>query len=182
MELVNLCRIKIYCDWYYGFPVSEIRDDNTVTFTAPKKLNNGNDAYDIYADASTLGRFTGIKDNNDKMIFTGDIVEIYCQRIIGGQCRSKHDIPTKVRAVVEYKTDWYGIGFSLNYYNKYNDNLCNPIGKEEDKRSFGYRPISHFDFNYMKKETNQKLLWRNYIKVIGNVIDNPKLLEVKNEL
>ena len=179
MENKLYSRIKYGNDWYIGYPISEIRDDSVVSFNAPAKLNDGKDYFDIFADASTLGRCVGITDNNGKDIFVGDIVEVMCERLVHGQRRSKQDGPTYVRAVVEYGYDWYSLGFKLNYENNFNEKRCKPMGMEEEERFLAFRPISDFDSQHKKyMSQNDKHNWRNYIKVIGTIYDNKNLLEV----
>lgn len=55
--------------WYYGLPISKIKND-TVAFNA-----FDNSYYDLFADATTLGQYTGLTDKSGTKIFEGDIVE-----------------------------------------------------------------------------------------------------------
>lgn len=64
-------RIKDRDKWYYGTPLSKIDEqNNTVVF----KSFDGS-YYSIFADAKTLGQYTGLKDKNGKKIFEGDFIK-----------------------------------------------------------------------------------------------------------
>lgn len=72
-------------EWFYGVPLTQIRN-GAVGF---KSFNN--DYYDLFADAETLGQFTGLKDKNGTKIYEGDIL-----------ARIYYDGTTRVEGVVKY--------------------------------------------------------------------------------
>lgn len=53
--------------WYYGMPISQIKN-NSVAFNS-----FDNSYYDLFADATTLGQFTGLKDKNGNEIYENDL-------------------------------------------------------------------------------------------------------------
>ena len=127
-------------------------------------------------------QYTGIDDEDGTKIFDGDIVEVYARRYVDYSPKSKYDVPTKIRGVVKFKTSWNCIGYSIDYDNSYNEKLREPKGKEQCKRYFEQRPLCCFDFNVHKKQDHPNWVWKNHIKVIGNVFENPELLGEKDDI
>lgn len=145
-----LFRIKNRDDWYYGYPMSEIKN-NTVAFIGDKKL--GSDYYDLFADVTSLGQFTGLYDRKGKMIFEGDIVRY---------------VRKEVR---EPSASWNGqdlISKHLIYWNE--ERHCFYQDHYTEERCIGSGGVGFTD-------TRAK---ENIIEVIGNIYDNPELLEVRN--
>lgn len=75
MERKILYRIKDGNKWFYGYPISQRREDNTISFTSDNKIPNNN-FYDIFANAKTLTEFTNLCDSNGKEIFEWDILQL----------------------------------------------------------------------------------------------------------
>lgn len=133
----------------------------------------------------TVGEYTGVTEFDledetiNKKIFEGDIVEIIVYRDVYGQRKSQYDSLVKVRGVVKkYRARWF-----IDLENDYNKFLFAAKGKEVYDRDI---PNNYFLDNFYltderkewKRQTNPNYPF-NYIKVIGNIFDNPELLEVK---
>lgn len=133
----------------------------------------------------TVGEYTGVTefDSKDetinKKIFEGDIVEIIVYRDVYGQRKSQYDSLVKVRGVVKkHCARWF-----IDLENDYNKFLFAAKGKEVYNRDI---PNNYFlDNFYLTDELKE---WErqahpnypfSYIKVIGNIFDNPELLGVK---
>lgn len=103
-------------------------------------------------DPSTVGQYTGLKDRNGDRIFEGDIVQIWW---LGDES----DPPVKYKAVVEF-------------------------GNPNCEFDWGYqlRPLDYIPYNL------DILLWVEdendlaFCEVIGNVHDNPELLEANDDV
>ena len=137
-----LCRAKSILDthWVYGY-FCKYNDNYYII--------NKHDAF-IQVDPKTVCQYTGLRDENDVMIFEGDILEY---------TRTKWHEPTSRdngKDLVDYCEVYY----------------------DTDRASFRYR---HFDTN--KKIIGSGLLFfndmraeDNLIEVIGNIHDNPEIL------
>lgn len=168
-------------NWIYGFyychkgldehfilPIDETPFYNGIPII-PKAISD----YEVYKE--TVSKFTGLTDKNRTKIFEGDIVELWCERSVYGRKQSVQDKYIKVRAVVEWGYQ-YSIGFMLNYNNEHNKKLCIAKNKEHYDRDIGKRCITDF---LEKKKYIRHEIWKflDDIEVIGNIHDNPELLE-----
>ena len=98
----------------------------------------------------TVGQFTGLTGKNGVKIFEGDVVQIHSRSSVNGE----------VMAVIAFHHGCFGYAY-IDYDPYDNDNEC-----------------PAFDASY---DNNDHLAQyaHNFIKVIGNIYDNPELLEVK---
>ena len=92
----------------------------------------------------TVGQYTGLKDQNGKRIFEGDILHVVSPEY-------EYDFNTSVGARGGYTSGFYVDG-------AFGDGDFNEIG---------------FAFDYWEEEDAE-------VEIIGNVHDNPRLLEVEN--
>ena len=99
-------------------------------------------------DTSTLGQFTGLKDENEKEIYEGDVVDWTFFYACGGlQGAVEKDIT--LRGVIR----WGTAGFIFEVW-------------ENDFENAGWYGISSLNFDSTSD-----------IEVIGNIYDNPELVE-----
>ena len=138
-------------------------------------------------DPNTVCRYTGMNEfvMTDKSVcsplFEGDIVEINSlRRPYAAYPQSKYDGDVKVRAVIYFdRGQWL-----LNYDNPHNNKMCETRGNEQYERSvdgawelyyFGYKGKPQYEDQY--RDNNKLYRWSDIVK-IGNINDNPELLEV----
>jgi uncharacterized phage protein (TIGR01671 family) len=129
-----------------------------------------------------IARYTGLKDNFEKELYEYDIVEVLAERLpyYENYPQSKFDIKYIIRCVVVFKD----FQWSLDYKNKYNDNLLELRGKEIEKRDFRFAQELGNYFFFQKEHRSHE--WNNdknkhcdfhRIKRIGSKHENPELLK-----
>ena len=117
------------------------------------------DLYAIKVDPSTICRCTGLKDKNGKLIWENDIAELF-----------------GYRGVIKYVCGGFGIGYRKNIdWEEIQANIMRVTGCE--------------NILYACENDNYISLWEIYwnfndeddlvntVEVIGNIFDNPDLLE-----
>lgn len=140
-------------DWVYGL-VTTMYDDRFPNLPAKMKNTDGVSGIDV--DHRTIGEYTGLTDKNGTKIFEGDIIskDFYTNH---KQTKSK-----RFNGVVEYKVRC-GKGFGAD---------------GEDFKSWAAEWSVKFDFwNYEQKYRSYS--WGLFFdcEVIGNIYDNPELIE-----
>lgn len=113
--------------WIEGVAFTHDKDECLILFQHP--IDGSLTGYEV--DPETVGQYTGLKDKNDKKIFTGDIL-----------------------------TDAWGKKLTVYFDSCYLQIRAKEIGSSLTNSISYYANISK-------------------LKVIGNIHDNPELLEVK---
>ncbi len=162
METKYRAKGKITGEWLYGEKLTDQISGTAAIVTYVNLSGNVTDLseFNIYAvRPETLGRFTGLTDKNGKEIFEGDIVNLF-----------------NMRGKIVFEKGAFGI--AIYPYIKW-DLL-------EDKVPYNNRSEFCYNDNFIS-------LWELYwnfdqddyplygVEVIGNIHDNPELLEGDND-
>lgn len=141
-------------------------------------------------DPETVGQCTGMKEfiAADELaltpIFEGDIVELWSRRRIATETywtqKSQYDGDCIVRAVIVFKCgEW-----RLDYNNKHNEKIAAARGNEMYSRNVhsgkslnGLLPYGNCNVDFLRINCVNRNLKHHDIKVIGNIHDNPELVE-----
>lgn len=190
----HICKAKSIVDgsWVYGYYVQVHWDFGEIAHLVIERdaeyRGNGEFFWQGVrrVDPSTVCRYAGMTEfvMTDKSInqplFEGDIVEINSlRRPYAGWPQSTYDGDVKVRATIYCERGMW----MLNYDNPYNNKMCEPRGNEQYERSvdgaldlyyFGYKGKPDHEDWYREHNTSYN---RSDIVKIGNVYDNPELLE-----
>lgn len=137
-------------EWVYGFYHNETSKESPSSDRKVTRHHIYTQGFDLFVDPETIGQYTGLTDKNGTKIFEGDIV-----RILYTDWTSKSENDT--RTLDEYLRDIAKIGVV-----------------EWDR----YYPQFHIHF--MDKDNYNSLNYGRYgfIEVIGNIYDNPEILEI----
>ena len=115
-----------HSNWYYGYLLRK-RDGRFI-------IRTRDDEHEFYVDPATVGQFTGLRDDDGKKIYEGDVLKFVTARI--------H---------TPFVVTFFAAAFRGHFLEKNGD---------------------YYTLEY---------LLRNEARVIGNIHDNPELLEVKSE-
>jgi len=140
--------------WVYGFPLKNKLGVYVVTEENPHECSQ----YHYYrVIPETVGQYTGLKDKNGKKIFAGDFVMRRNTESTGIENEILHLVAFENGAFVMKQKDlYYPYRFAYEGYSMHKD----------------YSMLQQF-----KKEAP----WTNgSYEVIGNIHDNPELLESEN--
>ena len=158
--------------WVYGGLFKEpappqcfektLEDKYWIVYPDPRYMPDWNLPYKIVrtdVDKETVGQYTGLKDKNGKEIFEGDIILTQPFR---DKPYSKKYKGKRLKGIVKYNVkcgdDFYGCEGKMKYWGA---EWCVEIIDKED-----YKKFSNYD-------------WGRFFEceVIGNIYDNPELLE-----
>lgn len=187
-------------EWIYGYYYKH--DTVKVCFTSDDPHTKHYIVYDgfcdwgfeppsemVEVDPNTVGQYTGMCEfvNQDpskrKQLFEGDIIEVHSRRRIPTESyyteKSKHDGKCIARATIVFKRGKW----QLDYDNEYNHKLEAACGNEEYDRTVK-NAYDLYSFGVSKYKDNGKRFMElnptthvNDIVCIGNIHDNPELLE-----
>ena len=147
-------------EWEYGDLWCNPYGKRVVCIVSP--INDQGTTGGNEVDPDTVGQYTGLTDKNGRKIFEGDIVltQDYYDKPYAKNRKSKKHI-----GIVEYK-----IGSSSGFYNK-------ETGKWDAHKEWEAEWIVKVK-HYGKF---RHCIWGDFFdcEVIGNIYDNPELLEVK---
>lgn len=167
--------------WAYGayLPISQ-------TICTEVTYPDSTEYIDLFVDPETVGQYTDMTEfvMADKSInsplFEGDIVEVHSlRRPYAAWPQSKYDGEVKVRAVICFERGMW----QLDYDNAHNNKMCDPRGNEQYERSVD-GALDLYYYGYHGKPENEdwhrehnQLYTRGNIVKLGNIHDNPELLE-----
>ena len=179
-EKVRMDGTPVESNWVYG---GIFQGQNMSVIYGYKPIEK----HVVYSE--TVGEFTGAYEfvnGNPSIkgrIFEGDIVQVWSRRRPVGESyfsqKSTHDERCLVRAVVIFnKGEW-----QLDYNNKDNSSIAAARGNERCNRCVSNSPAL-FDWGHNRNRENLSRYMNlnpsrtvHDIQVIGNIFDNPELLE-----
>jgi uncharacterized phage protein (TIGR01671 family) len=158
-------------EWSFGLP---FRND----YTNQWYLRNGLSWNDIEVIPETVGQFTGLYDKNGKEIWEGDIIQYQRTKQWGFHCAGgehKDDTPQTFKGVIEFDNGAFRIAKNFEYPGVKNlSNICTRWKEEFQKCVLDHQQI------HQERIGGYDNAFYEGFEVIGNIHDNPDLLEVSN--
>lgn len=176
-------------EWVYGYYVSKMDPLLGIKYHYVVGALRESLVSWYLVNPDTLGQYTGMREfvmtdpSVRGMLFEGDIVEVWTNR---RPCTeygptSQYDGKRKVRATIVFKNGCW----QLDYDNAYNHKLEELQGKEDLVRTvkgasnlFRYGCHASAEREARRREYNKHYVFDDIV-CIGNIHDNPELLEAK---
>lgn len=149
-------------EWAYGFYTNEEYNEVYETPCSEVKdhyIENQDDTMRV--DPESIGQYTGLKDKNGKRIFEGDILKYALQ--VSYNCYLDS---------LEFPEDYEGCDYSDIF----------TVAKVVYGLEYGYPAFDLSDHDFDCNGLSELSESMNYhFEVIGNIHDNPELLEVEHD-
>lgn len=146
-------------DWVYGWltkPPNPYCPDKL-----PAEMRNTDGVSGIDVDFDTVCQYTGLMDKNGVKIFEGDIVRDITERYISKEKKACGIAAVKFGKHEVQSDDPFCYGDAYGWY--------------FDGNTVRETPIQYYGYNEYERDE------RYQFEVIGNIYDNPELLEVESE-
>lgn len=159
-EKVRINGEKVPSNWVYGGVCQGKYAFSIIYGSMDEERENPIEKHVVYTD--TLGQYTGLTDKNGKKIFEGDIVEFY----FFDKTRRNGEL-VEVKNTKTMLIEWYDASFYMKELFR-NYRLDKEMGI-----------ITEVIYDY-KGDRRQGVYTSNrcyFVEVIGNIHDNPELLE-----
>ncbi len=139
-------------NWIYGFYIEKHGKDYNGSPCVRYWINDGHEEFEVAKD--TLGQFTGLKDNNGKEIYLGDIVRLFTNDFEKSVEKYNMD-PNRWTFIVCFENGCYGIKPAMPNLHHDEDLMFSPFWCDEDKEMHDFKNT----------------------EIIGTIHENPELLQ-----
>ena len=140
-------------DWVFGLITNLYNEE----YGFPAEMVDANGISGIGVDYNTIGQYTGLKDKNGVKVFDGDIVRDTTERYIDKEKKFFGIAVVKFGKHEVQSDDPFCYGDAYGWY--------------FDGNTVRETPIQYYGYNEYERDE------RYQFEVIGNIYDNPELLE-----